>query len=123
MRGGKCARIACVLARSAAPPGLKLSPTQPAHLPSPLLPSPPLCSDPVTEFVRCLFVDYDFDGAQAQLAKCEEVSTGAASGAGRGGTGGVLGAGKQGLGAAWMLRAATWERGWRVFLAPTFPTV
>jgi translation initiation factor 3 subunit E len=30
-------------------------------------------SDPVTEFVRCLFVDYDFDGAQAQLAKCEEV--------------------------------------------------
>ncbi|EFN52550.1 hypothetical protein CHLNCDRAFT_138996 [Chlorella variabilis] len=30
-------------------------------------------SDPVTEFVRCLFVDYDFDGAQEQLAKCEEV--------------------------------------------------
>ncbi|KAL4421607.1 hypothetical protein ABPG75_010898 [Micractinium tetrahymenae] len=30
-------------------------------------------SDPVTEFVRCLFVDCDFDGAQEQLAKCEEV--------------------------------------------------
>ena len=30
-------------------------------------------SDPITEFVRCLFVDYNFDGAQEQLAKCEEV--------------------------------------------------
>lgn len=28
-------------------------------------------SDPVTDFLRCLFVDYDFDGAQEQLAKCE----------------------------------------------------
>jgi translation initiation factor 3 subunit E len=28
-------------------------------------------SDPVTEFLRCLFVEYDFDGAQEQLAKCD----------------------------------------------------
>ncbi|KAI3430214.1 hypothetical protein D9Q98_004812 [Chlorella vulgaris] len=33
-------------------------------------------SDPVTEFVRCLFVEYDFEGAQEQLAKCEEVLDG-----------------------------------------------
>ncbi|KAL4450235.1 hypothetical protein ABPG77_010904 [Micractinium sp. CCAP 211/92] len=33
-------------------------------------------SDPVTEFVRCLFVECDFDGAQEQLAKCEEVLDG-----------------------------------------------
>ena len=33
-------------------------------------------SDPITEFVRCLFVDYNFDGAQEQLAKCEEVVAG-----------------------------------------------
>lgn len=29
--------------------------------------------DPVTDFLHCLFVDFDFEGAQAQLAKCEEV--------------------------------------------------
>lgn len=29
--------------------------------------------DPVTEFLRCLFVDYDFEGAQEQLARCEQV--------------------------------------------------
>lgn len=33
----------------------------------------PMSRDPVTEFVRLLFVEYDFDGAQAQLALCEEV--------------------------------------------------
>lgn len=29
--------------------------------------------DPITEFLRCLFVEADFDGAQAWLAQCEEV--------------------------------------------------
>ena len=29
--------------------------------------------DPVTEFLRCLFVDFDFDGAQEKLAQCEAV--------------------------------------------------
>lgn len=29
--------------------------------------------DPVTEFLRCLFVDYDFAGAREQLAACESV--------------------------------------------------
>lgn len=29
--------------------------------------------DPITGFVKCLFVDFDFDGAQEQLAECESV--------------------------------------------------
>ena len=30
-------------------------------------------SDPITEFLTALFVDYDFDGAQAKLKACEDV--------------------------------------------------
>ena len=30
-------------------------------------------SDPVTEFLRKLFVEYDFQGARESLAECEEV--------------------------------------------------
>ena len=30
-------------------------------------------SDPVTEFIVCLFVDYDFEGAQKKLKECETV--------------------------------------------------
>lgn len=30
-------------------------------------------SDPVTEFLECLYVNYDFDGAQKKLRECEEV--------------------------------------------------
>ena len=30
-------------------------------------------SDPITDFLTALFVEYDFDGAQAKLAACEEV--------------------------------------------------
>jgi translation initiation factor 3 subunit E len=30
-------------------------------------------SDPITDFLRCLFVDFDFDGAQEKLAQCEAV--------------------------------------------------
>lgn len=51
--------------------------THPSTHTAPHLSTHPLhtCSDPVTEFVRCLFVEYDFEGAQEQLAKCEEVRT------------------------------------------------
>lgn len=30
--------------------------------------------DPITEFVQCLYVDFDFDGAQKKLRECETVS-------------------------------------------------
>jgi translation initiation factor 3 subunit E len=30
--------------------------------------------DPITEFLECLYVNYDFDGAQKKLAECEQVS-------------------------------------------------
>lgn len=30
--------------------------------------------DPVTEFLECLYVNYDFDGAQLKLMECEQVS-------------------------------------------------
>jgi len=30
-------------------------------------------TDPITEFLRCLFVEFDFDGAQEKLAQCEAV--------------------------------------------------
>ena len=30
--------------------------------------------DPITEFVQCLYVDFDFDGAQKKLRECEMVS-------------------------------------------------
>jgi hypothetical protein len=30
-------------------------------------------SDPITRFLQCLFVDYDFEGAQQKLKECEEV--------------------------------------------------
>lgn len=30
-------------------------------------------SDPITEFIRALFVDFDFDGAQECLSQCEAV--------------------------------------------------
>ena len=33
-------------------------------------------ADPVTEFLECLFVRYDFEGAQHKLAQCEEVLDG-----------------------------------------------
>ncbi|XP_042479411.1 eukaryotic translation initiation factor 3 subunit E-like [Macadamia integrifolia] len=29
--------------------------------------------DPITEFLECLYVDYDFDGAQKKLQECEDV--------------------------------------------------
>lgn len=29
--------------------------------------------DPITEFVTCLFVDFDFDRTQEELKRCEEV--------------------------------------------------
>ena len=32
-------------------------------------------SDPVTDFLRCLFTNYDFDGAQKALQKCEQVQS------------------------------------------------
>ena len=33
-------------------------------------------SDPITEFVRCLYVDYDFEGAQEKLEQCSSVLEG-----------------------------------------------
>jgi translation initiation factor 3 subunit E len=33
-------------------------------------------SDPVTEFLECLYVNYDFEGAQKKLRECEEVRRG-----------------------------------------------
>ena len=30
--------------------------------------------DPITEFVECLYVHFDFDGAQQKLRECETVS-------------------------------------------------
>jgi translation initiation factor 3 subunit E len=30
-------------------------------------------SDPITEFLQCLFIDFDFEGAQQKLKECEEV--------------------------------------------------
>ena len=30
-------------------------------------------SDPVTEFLQCLFTNYDFEGAQQKLQECEQV--------------------------------------------------
>lgn len=30
--------------------------------------------DPITEFLECLFVNYDFERAQQKLFECEEVS-------------------------------------------------
>ena len=32
--------------------------------------------DPVTEFIECLYVNFDFDGAQSKLAECEKVQEG-----------------------------------------------
>jgi len=29
--------------------------------------------DPITEFVECLYINFDFDGAQEKLAECETV--------------------------------------------------
>lgn len=31
-------------------------------------------SDPVTDFLQCLFTNYDFDGAQEKLQECEQVT-------------------------------------------------
>lgn len=31
--------------------------------------------DPITEFVECLYVNFDFDGAQKKLRECETVSS------------------------------------------------
>lgn len=30
--------------------------------------------DPITEFIECLYVNFDFDGAQKKLRECESVS-------------------------------------------------
>lgn len=30
--------------------------------------------DPITEFLACIYVDYDFDGAQKKMRECEEVN-------------------------------------------------
>ena len=32
--------------------------------------------DPITEFVECLYVNFDFDSAQKKLRECESVSVG-----------------------------------------------
>jgi translation initiation factor 3 subunit E len=32
--------------------------------------------DPITEFVECLYVNFDFDGAQKKLKECEQVRLG-----------------------------------------------
>jgi len=32
------------------------------------------CKDPITEFLACIYVNYDFDGAQEKMKECEEVS-------------------------------------------------
>ena len=32
-------------------------------------------SDPVTDFLQCLFTNYDFDGAQEKLQECEQVTS------------------------------------------------
>ena len=29
--------------------------------------------DPITEFIECLYVNFDFDGAQKKLRECEQV--------------------------------------------------
>jgi len=31
--------------------------------------------DPITEFLECLYVNFDFDGAQQKLRECETVMT------------------------------------------------
>jgi translation initiation factor 3 subunit E len=31
--------------------------------------------DPITEFLECLYVNYDFDGAQQKLMECEQVTS------------------------------------------------
>jgi translation initiation factor 3 subunit E len=31
--------------------------------------------DPITELVECLYVNFDFDGAQVKLRKCDQVKT------------------------------------------------
>lgn len=31
--------------------------------------------DPITEFVECLYVNFDFDSAQKKLRECESVSS------------------------------------------------
>lgn len=31
--------------------------------------------DPITEFLTCIYVNYDFDGAQKKMKECEEVSS------------------------------------------------
>lgn len=31
------------------------------------------CKDPITEFLACIYVNYDFDGAQKKMKECEEV--------------------------------------------------
>lgn len=36
-------------------------------------------SDPVTDFLQCLFTNYDFDGAQQKLQECEQVTATATS--------------------------------------------
>ena len=38
-----------------------------------------LRADPVTRFVECLYVRFDFDGAQATLLECERALQAAAS--------------------------------------------
>ena len=30
--------------------------------------------DPIVEFLACVFVNYDFDGAQKKMKECEEVN-------------------------------------------------
>lgn len=31
--------------------------------------------DPITEFIECLYVNYDFEGAQNKLRECEDVNS------------------------------------------------
>ena len=39
----------------------------------------PFYKDPITEFLACVYVSYDFDGAQKKMKECEEVSLSAQS--------------------------------------------
>lgn len=31
--------------------------------------------DPITDFLACIYVNYDFDGAHKKMKECEEVSS------------------------------------------------
>lgn len=47
---------------------------QPFMFPLCLLKESYTYKDPITEFVECLYVNFDFDSAQRKLRECESVS-------------------------------------------------